>query len=93
LIRSKGGEWTYPVEAEETLIVSGPLGSTAIKLEKNSARIENSPCDNKTCAAAGAITKQGQWTACLPNNVLLIITGSRRQTRSEGGSDVDSVAW
>ncbi|MCL2211130.1 MAG: NusG domain II-containing protein [Treponema sp.] len=86
LIRSRDGEWTFPVEAEETLDISGPLGITTVKLGKNKAWIESSPCDNQTCVAAGFITRNGQWAACLPNNVLLMIHGL-------GGGDVDSVAW
>ena len=86
LIRSQGGEWTYPAEAEETVDIYGPLGVTTIKLEKNRAWIVSSPCNNQTCIAAGFITRQGEWAACLPNNVLLIM-------RSAGGNDVDSVAW
>jgi len=86
LIRAVGGEWTFPVDAEETVIVSGSLGSTTVKIKGNRAWIENSPCINQNCVAAGEITRQGQWAACLPNNVLLMIQGG-------GGNDVDSVAW
>jgi len=86
LIRAVGGEWTFPVDAEETVIVSGPLGSTTVKIKGNRAWIENSPCVNQNCVAAGEITRQGQWAACLPNNVLLMMQGG-------GGNDVDSVAW
>jgi len=86
LIRGQNGEWSYPVNAEATVAVDGPLGETIVRLHGNSAWIESSPCDSQTCVAAGQINKNGQWTACLPNNVLLIISGS------EDGS-VDSVAW
>ncbi|MCL2764032.1 MAG: NusG domain II-containing protein [Treponema sp.] len=86
LIRGQGGEWTYPLNAEERVTVQGPLGNTVVRLFENRAWIESSPCENKTCIAAGSVSSQGQWTACLPNNVLLIIQGIRDH-------DVDSVAW
>ena len=86
LIRGKGGEWTFPTEAEETVFVPGPLGDTAIMLRENRAWIESSPCDNQTCVAAGFLSRQGQWAACLPNNVLLIIYGIE-------DNDVDIIAW
>ena len=86
LMRGQNGEWTYPANAEETIAVSGPLGDTIVRLHGNSAWIESSPCNSQACVASGKINKQGQWTACLPNNVLLMILGSK-------DGDVDSIAW
>jgi len=86
LIRGQGGEWTFPVNAEETVIVTGPLGDTVVKISGNRAWVESSPCENQTCVASGHIARQGQWAACLPNNVLLMMQGT-------GGGDVDALAW
>jgi len=86
LIRGHESEWTFPVDAEETIIVSGPLGNTTVQIHNQNAWIESSPCDNKTCVAAGFVSKQGQWSACLPNNVLLIVYGS-------GDDYIDRVVW
>jgi hypothetical protein len=86
LIRGQGGEWTFPVNAEETVIVAGPLGDTVVKIHENRAWVESSPCENQTCVASGHISRQGQWAACLPNKVLLMIQGT-------GGGDVDAVVW
>jgi len=88
LIRAEEGEWTFPVNAEETIIVSGPLGNTVVRLHENSAWIESSPCDNQTCMAAGLITRHGQWTACLPNNILLMIQGIKTEE-----NNVDAISW
>jgi len=86
LIRGQGGEWAFPVNAEETVAVAGPLGDTVVKIHGNRAWVESSPCENQTCVASGHIARQGQWAACLPNNVLLMIHG-------RGGGDVDTAAW
>jgi len=86
LIQGQGREWTFPIDAEETIVVSGPIGNTIIKLKENSAWIESSPCDNQTCVAEGSVSKQGQWAACLPNGVLLIVEGKK-------DVEVDSIAW
>jgi len=90
LIRSRDSEWTYPIKADERIVVTGPIGETVVRLGKNSAWIESSPCDSKACVASGSITKQGQWASCLPNNVLIMIQGSSGES---GNRDVDSVAW
>jgi len=86
LVRGQNGEWTFPVNAEETIIVQGPLGDTTVRFHGNKAWIESSPCDNQTCVAAGSVSKQGQWTACLPNNVLLLIHGVEDDS-------VDGIVW
>jgi hypothetical protein len=86
LIRGYACEWSYPVDAQETVFISGPLGDTIVRINERQAWIESSPCDNQTCVAAGIITRQGQWAACLPNNVLLMIYGVR-------DNDVDIVVW
>ena len=86
LIRGQGSVWTFPLDATETVAVSGPLGETLARIGGNQAWVEYSPCDNQTCVATGLISRQGQWAACLPNNVLLMIQGS-------GGEDADVVTW
>jgi hypothetical protein len=85
LIRGQGSQWYFPVDAEETVVVNGPLGDTVIKIHENRAWVESSPCENKTCVAAGAVFRQGQWASCLPNKVLLVIEGA--------DDDVDTVSF
>ncbi|MCL2443017.1 MAG: NusG domain II-containing protein [Treponema sp.] len=86
LIRGLDGEWTYPFKTDETIIVHGPLGDTIVRVHENRAWIESSPCNNQTCVASGSVSRQGQWAACLPNSVLLLVDGSR-------DDDVDAVVW
>lgn len=94
-IKGENGEWIFPLNADETVHVSGPLGETVIEIHDGKAGFLSSPCVNQTCIAAGTIDSQGQWAACLPNRVLLSITGE-----NSGGSgaanendDVDAAAW
>lgn len=86
LIRGQNDEWTYSIDADETVRVKGPAGITVIRIHENRAWVESSPCENQNCVAAGHISRQGQWAACLPNNVLVMITGN-------GDDDVDAVVW
>ena len=51
------------------------------------AAIVASPCSGQTCVAAGALHKNGQWTACLPNRVFILIEGA------EGEDAIDAVSW
>ena len=93
LIQSRDGQWIFPLDAEEHITVSGPLGNTVLRIHNNQAWVESSPCGNQICVAAGPIQNRLIWIACLPNNVFLMIEG-----REIGGNEVleyqvDAVAW
>ena len=79
--------WRFPLSADETIVVAGPLGDTVVKLSAGAARIVDSPCENKICIAAGALSREGRFSACLPNHVIVTVAGS-----SEDG-ETDAVAW
>ena len=86
LIRGQDREWTFLLNSDETVVVAGPLGDTIVRIGENSAWVESSPCANQTCIASGHLARQGQWAACLPNNVLVMIHGAE-------DDDVDASAW
>jgi hypothetical protein len=88
LIRGQDREWIFPLDTDETISVRGPLGDTVVRIFDNRAWVESSPCENQTCVAWGYIRRQGNWAACLPNNVLLMIEGN-----DEREEDVDIVVW
>jgi len=87
IIRGPEKTWVYPLNAEERVIVSGSMGETVIEINKNRAAIVSSPCSGQTCIGAGALRKNGQWAACLPNRVFLLIEGA------EGEDGVDATSW
>ena len=86
LIQGAKHNWVFPLDAEETIPVSGPLGNTIVRIHDNQTWVESSPCDNQVCVAAGRLTRTWHFAACLPNNVLLMIEG----TSSDG---LDSRIW
>ena len=87
LIEGRNSKWIYPMNAEETVCVNGPLGITVIRLHENKAWVESSPCHNQICVAAGNLHRRGEFAACLPNRVLLAIEGN------DAASAVDISAW
>jgi hypothetical protein len=88
IIRSQSGSWVFPLDAEETLTVSGPIGDTVVEIRGGRSRILASPCNGQTCVAAGHIYRQGQWAACLPNTVFLYIEGT-----GDESTLLDSTTW
>jgi hypothetical protein len=90
-LKGENGEWVFPLDAIETMLVSGPLGDTLVEIQGGQARIVSSPCANQSCVASGAVHIPGQWAACLPNRIMLYIgEGSSSYERKD---DVDAAAW
>ena len=75
LIEGYGARWVFPLDAEETIAVPGPLGNTIVRIQGGHAWVESSPCDNQICVAAGRLHRHGEFAACLPNMVLVMIEG------------------
>ena len=75
VIETPSGKWIYPLTEPRTVVVSGAIGNTTIRIEHNTAFISDSPCPNKTCVNAAALKKTGDWNACMPNRVFLHIEG------------------
>jgi hypothetical protein len=92
-LKGEGGTWVFPGDAEETVAVAGPLGDTVVEIRGRRARVLSSPCQNQTCVAAGYIHSRGQWTACLPNRVLVSVAGGSGEKKSGEGGEVDAAAW
>jgi hypothetical protein len=90
-LKGEGGAWVFPLDAEETVAVPGPLGDTVVEIRGGRARVLSSPCLNQTCIAAGAVHSHGQWIACLPNRVMVSV-GSAGEASGEGG-EIDGAAW
>lgn len=86
-----GGEVVgiYPIENDIEVEVSrdGHLNIVSIKDQK--VYMEYSDCRNQVCVHTGEISRPGDTIVCLPNYVIVEITGSR-----EGGGDdaVDVIA-
>jgi hypothetical protein len=83
MISGAGGDaeqqWIYPLDAETTVRVPGPLGETVVEIADGAVRVISSPCPEKICIKTGRISKPGQWIACLPNRVFISIRGKRSE--------------
>jgi hypothetical protein len=82
VVKGPDKTWIFPLEADERVSVTGSIGETLIEIRKGCAAIVSSPCNGQTCVAAGEINKNGQWAACLPNRVFILI---------EGAADTDAI--
>jgi hypothetical protein len=70
-----GKEISLDLRVSRTIEVEGPLGVTRIVVENGGVRVAESPCPHKLCIRKGLITRSGDLAACLPNGVVVTVTG------------------
>ena len=87
IVRSTERTWIFSINAEETLSAAGPLGETLVSIHEGRPAIVSSPCSGQICVAAGRLHRSGQWVACLPNRVFVLIQGGMVPDA------VDAVSW
>lgn len=58
------------------LAVEGPLGITTIEVRDGKVRFVDSPCPGKQCVHAGWLSADGDFAACIPNHISLLVAGS-----------------
>ncbi len=76
VIEASGTQWIYPLGVDRQEAVHGPLGDTIVVIRSGKAFVQDSPCPDKLCVHMPAISKPGQWIACLPNKVFVRVRGS-----------------
>ncbi len=75
VITSGSDEYRYPLSADKTIEIDGAIGKSTIQIQGGFAFFADSDCPNKICVQSGKISQDGQWAACLPNDVFLRIEG------------------
>ena len=63
------------LDAEQTIAVPGPLGTTLVVIHNGAVHVSASPCHNKICVDTGAISYTGQLIVCVPNKVVVRVIG------------------
>lgn len=84
VVGSPSGEYVFPLEKDGLYDIPGALGVSKIRIREGKAYFEASPCPNKTCIQQGGISKNGEWAACLPNDVFV---------RIESSEEIDALAF
>ena len=89
VVESPSGTWLYGLDTDRTEEIPGELGVTVVEIRSGAARVLDSPCANKTCVASPPISRVGEWTACLPNKVMLRIDAAGSDGPDAG---IDAIA-
>jgi len=80
IIRSGGKIFKeVPLSRDLQIEVPGPLGISVITIEKRKARITSDPSPRQYCVRQGWLQNSGEIAICLPNQVSVELTGSKKK--------------
>lgn len=80
IIRSGGKIFQeVPLSRDQQIAVPGPLGVSIIAIQNRKARIASDPSPRQYCVRQGWLQQAGEIALCLPNQVSLELTGSRKR--------------
>jgi len=63
------------LHTEQQFAVPGPLGKTLVVVRDGEVHVADSPCPAKICVKTGKISHTGQIIVCIPNKVVVRVTG------------------
>ena len=75
----------YDLDEDIDIEIQGVGGINRLIISGGTVRIEEADCPDKVCVRSREISKAGESIVCLPNHVILKITGSE-------SSEIDSIA-
>jgi len=67
----------YPLNEARTVIVTGVLGQTVIRIESGRARVVSDPGPRQYCVNQGWLTRPGEMALCAPSHISLSLTGGK----------------
>lgn len=80
VIRSGGKIFKeVPLTHNQQIEVPGPLGISVIAIQNRKVRITSDPSPRQYCVRQGWLQQSGEIAICLPNEVSVELTGSRKK--------------
>jgi hypothetical protein len=64
---------------DQELEVQGRIGASRLEVRDGRVRFTDSPCVGRYCVHAGWLSRSGQVAACLPNGVVVEVSGGDRE--------------
>jgi hypothetical protein len=66
----------YPLgKPAETVLRTAASGTNTLVIENGEAWVSEANCPDKVCMGMGKISKNGEFIACLPNQVIIVVEG------------------
>ena len=72
-VRTNDGDEIYPLNKDGVFSLNG--GTNTLVIENGEAWVSEANCPDKVCMGMGKISKNGEFIACLPNQVIIVVEG------------------
>ena len=72
----------YPLKKNGTFPLNG--GSNTLVVENGEAWVSEANCPDKVCMGMGKISRNGEFIACLPNRLLVVVEGAAEDSPVDG---------
>ena len=72
----------YPLKKSGTFPLNG--GTNILVVENGEAWVSEANCPDKVCMGMGKISRNGEFIACLPNRLLVVIEGAAESSPVDG---------
>ena len=72
-VRTSDGDEVYPLSKDGVFSLNG--GTNTLVIENGEAWVSEANCPDKVCMGMGKISKNGEFIACLPNQVIIVVEG------------------
>ncbi len=72
-VRTSDGDEVYPLNKDGVFSLNG--GTNTLVIENGEAWVSEANCPDKICMGMGKISKNGEFIACLPNQVIIVVEG------------------
>lgn len=73
---------SYPLKKSGTFPLNG--GTNILVVENGEAWVSEADCPDKVCMGMGRISRNGEFIACLPNRLLIVVEGAAEQSPVDG---------
>ncbi len=67
----------YSLEEDRRVVVTGPLGTTVVRIKDGHAYVESSPCPHQFCVRMGEVGHGGGLLVCVPNEISVTVASER----------------
>ena len=80
-IIEQDGEVVYSsyFDKEGLVSIEGPLGPTEVAFNSEGAWVNAATCPQRFCMAMGTIARAGEVIACVPNRLLIRVSGDKEE--------------
>jgi len=81
VVRVSGKEYgTYSLSQDQIIEIRGKdSGTNLLVIQNGKASIEEASCPDLLCVHQGSVYRQGESIICLPNEVVVEITGTKEE--------------